>query len=84
MVSSVPNSRRLYKNIKVIMTRKQNRLGYCKRCNDKGHLSKRGLCFDCSTSIQATQQKQLKEKRGEHYDKWKKGILKGLNGDKTD
>ncbi len=60
------------------MSTKKNRVGYCKRCNDKDHLSKRGLCFNCSTSIQATQQKQLKEKRGEHYDEWKKGLKKYL------
>ena len=63
------------------MSRKQNRIGNCKRCNDKAYLSKRKLCLNCSTLSQVQQQQQLKVKKGMYYDQWREALKRYANED---
>ena len=63
----------LYKGL---MMNNKRRLGNCKQCGDLEYISKRKLCTDCSTNNMLDQQKQLKHKKGQEYDKWKKALRK--------
>lgn len=57
------------------MTR-NHKEGPCRKCNRFTELSKRMICAKCALDNQITEQKHLKEKRGEYYEKWKRGIEK--------
>lgn len=51
------------------------------RCKNCGKIldrkTKSGLCLDCALKKQIEIIKQLKEKKGEYYEKWKIGIIRG-------
>lgn len=55
-------------------------VGECKHCGKFTNISRRRICVICGDERATTERIQLKDKKGEHFDKWKKGILKGIAG----
>jgi len=51
----------------------------CKRCGKiVPWISRRGLCYACGAKAYAENIKQLVEKKGDYYEKWLKGITRGV------
>lgn len=59
----------------------ERKIGKCKQCGNSTRLSKRSLCTVCSHDNMLEQQKQLINKKGPHYDKWKEGLKKSIETD---
>lgn len=58
-----------------------NKKAKCKGCPktfEKRLLSKRGVCFECSLINQVEARKQMINKEGPYYEKWKAQHLAGL------
>jgi len=51
----------------------------CKLCHKrKAKLSRRGFCIECSRKLNQDAISQLRVKKGETYEKWKRNMLRNL------
>ena len=51
----------------------------CSKCGKRVvDISRRGLCYDCSVKAIKDNVKQLKDKKGTNYEKWRKKLLGSL------
>ena len=56
-----------------------NKNGTCKQCKKRNvEISNQEICRICATQNMADAAKQLHEKKGKYFNRWKRGILKSV------
>lgn len=62
---------------------KAKKVYFCKQCGAKMYKkTESGLCIECVLKNMKENIKQLREKKGEYYEKWRQGIMLALQGRK--
>lgn len=63
---------------------RRKKVYYCKMCGKRlEHRTKSGLCRECAMKKDLEVIKQLHEKKGFYYEKWKQRIVEGIRKAKS-